>query len=197
MILTCLGDSLTYGYGIPRPKVWTTLLADATGMDVRNCGINGDTTGGMLTRLHTEAAAAGADAALLMGGFNDLALGAGLGAVKTNIFAMVQHCFNARVRPVLGVPIPTHEPVTFPLLGSVDMPKAFADYAALRPWLRVLAHDFALQCVDFAQAFDDWAGQTKAAHGVGDALDALYTDGLHPSAVGHEIMAQAAARTLG
>ena len=197
MILTCLGDSLTYGYGIPRPKVWPTLLADATGMDVRNCGINGDTTGGMLARLHTEAAAAGADAALLMGGFNDLALGAGLGAVKANIFAMVQHCFSARVRPVLGIPIPTHEPVSFPLLGCVDMQKAFADYAALRPWLRLLARDFALQCVDFSQAFADWAERTGAAHPTGEALGTLYTDGLHPSAAGHEIMAQAAARVLG
>ena len=104
---------------------------------------------------------------------------------------MVQHCFSARVRPVLGIPIPTHEPVSFPLLGCVDMQKAFADYAALRQWLRVLAHDFALQRVDFAQAFADWAEGTDAAHTT-DALSALYTDGLHPSAAGHEIMASLA-----
>ena len=79
MIIACLGDSLTYGYGIPRPKVWTTLLARRTGIDVRNCGINGDTTGGMLARFHQHVVQAGADAVLIMGGFNDLALGTGLG----------------------------------------------------------------------------------------------------------------------
>ena len=79
MIIACLGDSLTYGYGIPRPKVWTTLLARRTGIDVRNCGINGDTTGGMLARFHPQVVQAGADAVLIMGGFNDLALGTGLG----------------------------------------------------------------------------------------------------------------------
>ena len=90
MIIACLGDSLTYGYGIPRPKVWTTLLARRTGIDVRNCGINGDTTGGMLARFHHHVVQAGADAVLIMGGFNDLALGTGLGTVKANIFALVQ-----------------------------------------------------------------------------------------------------------
>ena len=205
MLIACLGDSLTYGYGIPRPKVWTTLLAKHTGLDVRNCGINGDTTGGMLARFQQHVVLAGADAALLMGGFNDLALGAGLGAVKANIFALVQHCFNDRVRPVLGVPIPVHEPVTFPLLGSVDLQHACADYAALHQWLRVLAQDFSLQCVDFSQAFAVVAAQSSAAAGVEagsaagaapDPLARLYTDGLHPSEAGHELMARQASLVL-
>lgn len=202
MILACLGDSLTYGYGIPRPRVWTTLLAQRTGIDVRNCGINGDTTGGMLARFHHHVVQDGADAVLLMGGFNDLALGTGLGTVKANIFALVQHSFSARVRPVLGVPIPVHAPITFPLLGSVDLPRACADYAALHQWLRVLAQDFALQCVDFSQAFAALRVQTQAATEVitgaaPDPLARLYTDGLHPSEAGHELMARQAALVLG
>ena len=198
MIIACLGDSLTYGYGIPRPKVWTTLLARRTGIDVRNCGINGDTTGGMLARFHHHVVQADADAILIMGGFNDLALGTGLGTVKANIFALVQHSFSARVRPVLGVPIPVHAPITFPLLGSVDLPRACADYAALHQWMRVLAEDFSLQCVDFSQAFAGLPGQAGPTDGnASDRLSALYTDGLHPSEAGHELMAQQAARILG
>ena len=208
MILACLGDSLTYGYGIPRPKVWTTLLAQRTGIDVRNCGINGDTTGGMLARFHHHVEQNGADAVLLMGGFNDLALGTGLGAVKANIFALVQHSFSARVRPVLGVPIPVHAPITFPLMGSVDLPRACADYAALHQWLRVLAQDFSLQCVDFSQAFAGLPNQATPVDGMTDQatpvdvmapdlLSALYTDGLHPNEAGHELMARQAALVLG
>ena len=201
MILACLGDSLTYGYGIPRPRVWTTLLARRTGMDVRNKGINGDTTGGMLARFQHDVVQVGADAVLLMGGFNDLALGAGLGAVKANFFALVQHSFSARVRPVLGVPIPVHAPITFPLLGSVDLPRACADYAALHQWLRVLAQDFSLLCVDFSLLFCSLPAQgttTGATTGAApDPPDALYTDGLHPSEAGHELMARQAASVFG
>ena len=76
MTLICLGDSLTYGFGIPRHRVWPSLLAKTTGMKVLNWGINGDTTGGMLARFQAHSAVSDAHAAILMGGFNDLALGA-------------------------------------------------------------------------------------------------------------------------
>lgn len=193
MILVCLGDSLTYGYGVPRPRVWPTLLGKLTGFDVRNAGINGDTTAGMLARLQPDVLAQEADAVCLMGGFNDLALGAGPGAVRANIFALVQQCFHARVRPILGVPIPLHDPITFPLLGSVDMDQARTAYAALQPWLRTLAADFGLACLDFARGF---AKHAAAAPTPQAALAALYSDGLHPSEAGHALMAQTAAPLL-
>ncbi|MFC4678248.1 GDSL-type esterase/lipase family protein [Desulfovibrio legallii] len=193
MILVCLGDSLTYGYGVPRPRVWPTLLGSMTGLDVRNAGINGDTTSGMLARFQTDVLAAQADAVCLMGGFNDLALGAGPGTVRANLFALVQQCFHARVRPILGVPIAVRHPLTFPLLRSVNMDQACAAYEDLHAWLRLLAADFGLSCLDFARYF---AKHAAAAPDPAAALAALYSDGLHPSEAGHSLMAQEAARLL-
>ena len=195
MVLICLGDSLTYGYGIPRPRVWPSLLAGATGMDVRNCGINGDTTGGMLARFQAHGPAGEAYAAILMGGFNDLALGADPGVVKANMFALVQHCFSARIRPVLGIPIPVRRPITFPMLASVDVERACAAYDALRFWLHSLAEDFSLQKVDFYRCFEEFSA-SAARNGDRRVFDALYTDGLHPSEAGHALMAQEAARVM-
>ena len=123
-----------------------------TGLDVRNAGINGDTTSGMLARFQTDVLAAQADAVCLMGGFNDLALGAGPGTVRANLFALVQQCFHARVRPILGVPIAVRHPLTFPLLRSVNMDQACAAYEDLHAWLRCSA-DFSLSCLDFARYF--------------------------------------------
>ena len=51
MELICLGDSLTFGYGVPKGSRWTTRLAQKTGWRIYNFGVCGDTTGGMLTRL--------------------------------------------------------------------------------------------------------------------------------------------------
>jgi lysophospholipase L1-like esterase len=42
------------------------------GIEFVNCGINGDTTGGMLTRLQDEMTAHSPDKVLLMGGGNDI-----------------------------------------------------------------------------------------------------------------------------
>ena len=126
MTLICLGDSLTYGFGIPRHRVWPSLLAKTTGMKVLNWGINGDTTGGMLARFQAHSAVSDARAAILMGGFNDLALGADMGVVKANMFALVQQCFSVRVKPVLGIPISASSLGGWDaLLATVQMPPGF------------------------------------------------------------------------
>ena len=54
MELICLGDSLTYGYGVRSAHRWSTLVGQALQCEVTNLGICGDTTGGMLVRLNTE-----------------------------------------------------------------------------------------------------------------------------------------------
>ena len=51
MKLICLGDSLTFGYGVRASQRWTHLCAQHTGWKIVNEGVSGDTTGGMLARL--------------------------------------------------------------------------------------------------------------------------------------------------
>ena len=51
MKLICIGDSLTFGYGVRPSQRWTRLCAQETGWEIVNEGISGDTTGGMLVRL--------------------------------------------------------------------------------------------------------------------------------------------------
>ena len=54
MKLICIGDSLTFGYGVRPSQRWTRLCAQETGWEIVNEGISGDTTGGMLVRLRAE-----------------------------------------------------------------------------------------------------------------------------------------------
>ena len=42
--IICLGDSLTYGYGVRRAQCWTELAAEMSGWNVINRGICGDTS---------------------------------------------------------------------------------------------------------------------------------------------------------
>ena len=51
MKLICIGDSLTFGYGVRPSQRWTRLCAQETGWEIVNEGISGDTTGGMLVQL--------------------------------------------------------------------------------------------------------------------------------------------------
>ncbi|MDR3073453.1 MAG: hypothetical protein LBV01_01850, partial [Deltaproteobacteria bacterium] len=65
MKLVCLGDSLTYGYGVRRALVWTTLAAKDSGAEIVNRGVNGLLTEGMLALFPREVLAPRPDAALL------------------------------------------------------------------------------------------------------------------------------------
>lgn len=51
MDILCIGDSLTYGYGVGRPHTWCAIASQLTGHRFINLGVNGATTGEMLDGL--------------------------------------------------------------------------------------------------------------------------------------------------
>ena len=49
-----LGDSLTYGYGVPKEKSWVYLTAKRLNLNYLNKSQNGDTTPSMLSRYYSN-----------------------------------------------------------------------------------------------------------------------------------------------
>ena len=105
MKLICIGDSLTFGYGVHLSQRWTRLCAQETGCELVNEGINGDTTGGMLARMQGGVLAElregglGADRpyVLLMGGSNDVFYSGFDAAARENMGAMIHQLFSVGV----------------------------------------------------------------------------------------------------
>ena len=105
MKLICIGDSLTFGYGVHLSQRWTRLCAQETGWELVNEGINGDTTGGMLARMQGGVLAElregglGADRpyVLLMGGSNDVFYSGSDAAARGNMGAMIHQLFSVGV----------------------------------------------------------------------------------------------------
>ena len=90
----CLGDSLTYGFAMPRAQIWTALCAAQVGADFCNLAVNGNTTGGMLAALPGALAAQAPDAVFLMGGTNDILYGGdlpGAKAVAADMCKVLEH----------------------------------------------------------------------------------------------------------
>lgn len=102
MKLICIGDSLTFGYGVHLSQRWTWLCAQETGWELVNEGINGDTTGGMLARMQGGVLAElregglGADRpyVLLMGGSNDVFYSGSDAAARENMGAIIHQLFS-------------------------------------------------------------------------------------------------------
>ena len=185
MKIICLGDSLTAGCGLRRGENWVELLREQTGDEWINAGVCGDTSTGILVRLQTEVLPQRPDEVLLMGGDNDIMLTGSEEQAKTSLMAMLHQCAARGVKPVVGIPFPIRNiPQRWQAVCDVENARS----ASLRyiRWLRALTDAISLRRVDFAAAF--------AAAPLPDEL--YQEDGMHPSAAGSRVMADAVLQSL-
>lgn len=193
MELLCLGDSLTFGYGVRLSQRWTTLAAAESGWKIVNHGLSGDTTGGMLVRLQSRILSAEAlreerPVVMLMGGCNDIFYSGTDRGARANMGAMAQQLLSAGITPLIGLPMNIGSQGFPEQWGTlVDFPAAGEMLAAYHDWLCAYAAAFHLPTVDFRPDFLLPGGGPN---------DALYLDGLHPTAEGHRLMARRLTETL-
>ena len=190
MKLICLGDSLTFGYGVRVSQRWTHLCAQDTGWKIVNEGVSGDTTGGMLARLaarvlpelRSDSADEPFQRILLMGGTNDVFYSGSDVSARANMGAMIHQLLSAGVLPLVGIPLPVddrHAPGEW--ASVVDFPGAEAVMREYRLWLRRFCAAFGVPCVDFHADFVRPDGTPRSE---------LLLDGLHPTPEGHQLMAR-------
>lgn len=191
--IICLGDSLTYGYGVRRAQCWTELAAEMSGWNVVNRGICGDTTGGMLVRLREilrESIGEREERCfLLMGGCNDIFFSGSSTGARENMAAMAHQLFAEGEMPLIAVG-PGIAKGNFPSMWSdlVDFPAAVEVVRAYYEWLERFCLSFGIRMIDFRGDFRDREGNIRAE---------LYLDGLHLNPEGHRVMAERVAKVLG
>ena len=186
--LICLGDSLTYGPGVPHSKRWTTLAADGR-LVIRPMGISGDTTGGMLSRLQPllqnpvlQLAPALRPMVLILGGSNDIFFSGSTEAAQGNLGAMVHQLSAAGYRPLVGIPLPIcpeDAPQKWAQLADFDRSARLLEQYC--QWLKRFCAAFDIPMVDFRQDYVNQDGSVRRE---------LFLDGLHPNAEGHALMAR-------
>lgn len=71
MIIACIGDSCTFGQNVKAVEAWPHVLHELTGHDVRNLGVNGDTTRLGLERWHRDVDLSKPDVVVIQFGHND------------------------------------------------------------------------------------------------------------------------------
>ena len=188
MKIVCLGDSLTYGYGVSVNENWVALATAQTALDLINRGINGDTTGGMLARFYPEVLAVEPAAVLITGGCNDILISGSPQNAKCNLSAMAHQAFSRDITPLIGTPIPIDLAQVGADWGARgDFPALQAAAVDLTAWLRDFSRGYGVPLIDF------WAVFERALSAPGPNL---YVDGLHPSPAGHQVMADLVARRL-
>ena len=190
--LNCLGDSLTFGLGVPYELRWTTMRGRRSCWQAVNLGICGDTTGGMLSRLAADVLpqlrgkhpASSPTLIFIMGGSNDILYSLSQREARANLGAMVHQVKSGGFIPVVGIP-PSVEPVSAVRHWGNDVAD-FSECAGLLVeygrWLSRFCRAFHVPCVDFRPIF---------ALPDGSAAAERFLDGIHPSPESHKKMAAA------
>ena len=190
--IICLGDSLTYGYGVRRAQCWTELAAEMSGWNVVNRGICGDTTGGMLVRLREilreEIGERNERCFLLMGGCNDIFFSGSSTGARENMAAMAHQLFAEGEMPLIAIG-PGIADGSYPSMWSdlVDFPEAGKVIRQYYEWLERFCSSFGVRMIDFRGDFRDREGNIRTE---------LYLDGLHLNPEGHRVMAERVAKVL-
>lgn len=167
-----LGTSLTEGLGLESPdQAWPNVLAqriEAEGYPhvVRNAGVSGDTSAGGLRRM-TWLLQGPMDVLVVELGANDALRGLPVAELERNLRAIVQEARSHDPRlPIL-------------LVGMEAPPNLGTEYtSAFRGVYSRLAHELDLAMVPFLLA------------GVAGYPALNQSDGIHPTAQGHQVMAE-------
>ena len=180
MDILCLGDSLTYGYGVPREECWCALASRLTGHTFLNLGVIGAPTGEMRERwesgLAAQASASKAEV-FVMGGLNDLFMGISPAVPLANLLAVCEQAKAAGLRPTVGIPMQISPDVDEAWCdGPVDVDYVRSAYAELAEDLLARCRERGIRIIDFRPL-------------IGPAE--LSFDGIHLNRRGHVRMAEA------
>ena len=189
--IICHGDSLTEGDEIEQNFTWPALLGNRLNVEVRNTGIGGDTSGGLLGRFYPDVVQQKPDAVLIMGGTNDLWWDLEINPILANLFAMACQAEYHRIAPVIGLPIPVclEKAEKTPMMAPVNgFDRCQEKLTGMRGALKRACEQSEVPLVDFFSLFMDEKD--------GVIADYYLEDGLHPNLEGHRLMARKAARLM-
>ena len=176
----CIGDSLTYGYGVHKSKRWSNLLNEKYGIDIVNKGINGDTTSGMLDRFYEDVLSNSPSHVIIMGGTNDLIKYCSLENVIENIKALMDEALKNNITPIVGIQIPFYIHMAKNSWSpTLHYDKIQKDIILYRQWVIEYCRKNNLKYIDFYERFSSIDEENKKDY---------YIDGLHPNEKGHRLM---------
>lgn len=184
MKIACIGDSLTRGYGVSEGDCWVSLLNDETPHHWLNLGVNGESSGEILQRLQRSVSACQPQRAILLCGVNDFIFS--INDEKTalsHIKQMTRLLSDHQISAFVGIP-----PQVIPSMArkawveGTDYDKVNQRILSYKDLLTEYCEKQGLPVLDFFALF--------SSHLKRESPEDLYTDGLHPTALGHRLICE-------
>ncbi|MGL4773252.1 MAG: GDSL-type esterase/lipase family protein [Clostridium sp.] len=171
-----IGDSLTFGYGVPKSSSWVYKFhKNYPNYEIINKGINGDTCTSILDRFYDDVVTLKPSKVFIMAGTNDLLSHRTITSIGENIELMIKDALSNDIKVILGAP-----PKILPDMAKrLFMPSPFYNYCAshlplLRSELLNLSKKYDVNFVDFYEISLS-------------SQEDMFIDGIHFNEKGHEV----------
>lgn len=182
MNIICIGDSLTFGYGVGQDNSWVSLLNDEKNKTL-NKGVNGDTSTGILSRIYPILKSSNSDMCLIMCGSNDILMNKSIDSIIENIKLMVNDCNSLNIKPIILSPPKIYESLALERWdSSISYDKCNCKLEEYSSKLNLFCKENNILFIDINSnlPFDS----------------SNYTDGLHISIKGNILISQLVKRAL-
>ena len=180
--IICIGDSLTYGYGAYREDAWPYRAGRKLGIQCLNCGVNGETTAEMAMRFDDDVIFGHPDAAVILGGTNDILLGMPMETALANIKAMALKAKRAGICVMIGTPLEIDTDMAEKFWFCRKTPwQTKEDFTSLSDQIRLFCDEAQLVCIDFQKEYPLRMFKKR--------MTRWYADGVHPVREGYHVMA--------
>lgn len=148
--IACLGDSLTFGFGLRRAAAWPHLLGEMTGYEVLNFGVNGDSTAGMLARFAADVVPAQPTHVIVLGGANDITMGVDPNVAASNLRSILYQAVQKGMHVLMGLTVdPDPEAPEELFMARWQYATRVSELEELREAIRRFRNDELFPIVDF------------------------------------------------
>lgn len=180
--IVCIGDSLTYGYGVSTKSSWVELLRKKlNNVNVINAGVNGDTTIGMVNRFTEDVVYNNPDIVVILGGTNDFLTNKSAENALKNINIMVKEAIENNIVPIVLSPPKAIGDLALNCWDSYcDYSKVNSLIEQFGEVLNTFCHNEGIDFINLNYIFEKIENNRY-----------LYTDGIHLSEEGNKLLFEA------
>lgn len=179
--IVCIGDSLTFGYGVKKTKSWVSVLSTKIKEKLMNKGIPGNTTTEMKERFIEDVVNYKPSKVIIMCGTNDVFLNRTINDILNNINEMAQMCEINNIIPIILTPLPVKDNIEVKTwFEDMDYKKVNRSLAELRHLLIEYAEEKNITCIDLGAILLE----------EGKIMEQFLEDGIHVSAEIHNEIAK-------
>jgi len=179
-----IGNSIVNGFPYRRSECFVSLYRDATGEEVINKGINGETSPQAVARLEKDVLAHKPDVMVFLGGTNDYIMGICTPEETMQYYeTMGKMATEKGIQTVFLIPLMVEADMAEKYwIPEVDYAKVVASLEDLRERMLLLAKEKEVRVIDTQTYFSQL--YTK------ETREEYLRDGLHPTPEGHRRIAE-------